>query len=156
MPFSGDKIGIGNIVRNYLSISLLTKFVLHMACFRVDYGELLTIIKVYITGSSLGDRIVLENDSIRAINILTYNDEDIFELSFRTSINVSSRFHLLFPCLQVRKQSDSSLLAKADLISDVTQIWTKTSHIMYHLLACLILIIYNTIFFKKITIINHH
>lgn len=60
-----------------------------------DYGELLAIIEGYITGSSLGDRNVLESDLIIAINSLTSNDEDISKLGslsvgFRNSIDVSS------------------------------------------------------------------
>lgn len=116
MVLSDDKIGIGIIVRNHLGTLLLAKIVAHMWRFRVDYGELLAIIEGYVTGSSLSDRIIIESDSLLAINSLNTIDEDIYELGalfsgFCNSIDISS---ICFSHVYVRKYP---ILAKDALVS---------------------------------------
>lgn len=95
MTISKNKIGIGIIVCINLGILLLAKVISRIGCFTIECRELLAIIEGYSTGSSQDNRIVIESDSLLAVNSLISNSEDISKLGillsvFRSSIDVFS------------------------------------------------------------------
>lgn len=92
MAFSDDKIGISILVHNHLGIPLLAKAIPRMGCFKISYGELVAIIEGYVAGSTQGDCVIIESDSLVAIKSLHSNDEYFSELGalssdFRNSID---------------------------------------------------------------------
>lgn len=78
LVFSNDKIDIGILVCNYLSIPLLAKTTPCMCRFNISYGELLAIIEGYVSGSPLGECMITESDSLLAINSLKLCGVKIF------------------------------------------------------------------------------
>lgn len=95
MAFSDHKIGTGILVCNHLGIPLLGKVMPRMSHFKISYGELLAIIKGYVSGSILGNCIIVESNYLLAIKSLHSTNEDFPDLgalssNFRDSIDVSS------------------------------------------------------------------
>lgn len=102
-------------------------------------------------GSTLDDRIVIESDSLRAVNSLISNSKDISELGTLSSVFQNSKDVSFISFSHVFRSGNSPihLLAKAALVSDIPQAWTRNIPHMYLMLLCLILVLYNFLFLKK-------
>lgn len=125
-------------------IPLLAKVVPRIGHFKIDSGELLTIILGYVIGFSPGDRIIIESDSLLVVRSLASHADDFSELGFLSSvfqsnIDVSSTS---FSHVYRTGYSSTHLLAKAALFSNVPIAWTRN---MPHDISHAILLDFNNI-----------
>lgn len=79
------KLSTSILIQNHLGIPLFSRVISRLGNFSVVYGELPSIIEGYITGCSIPDLLVVENDSLKAINNLNSRGEDLCALEILTT-----------------------------------------------------------------------
>lgn len=68
IAFSKDKIGIRIITRNHMDIPLLAEAIPRNSNYYVKFGELLDIFEGYVSGMNYNEELLIESDSLLAIN----------------------------------------------------------------------------------------